>query len=421
VNREFLFNWVKNPKHYWEQTFMPDLRLTDGEAADITAFLMTRRNPFAFEPPPVPRIDDAARRSHFEFCAPVSPPRRRRSGLTGMSRDERSSLPGERLILRHGRFAAVDIEAAGNAQKIESISTWGSKMVTRLDFGYVDIEHTRKAWLEQKLKAPRIYDTGKMKSPPEKLKMGYFGFTDAEIENVSRNVLSLVRDELPREARKNLSANEAYGERARRLIHEYNCRGCHIVDGFGGGIYQTIADTGMRPPNLNTQGARAQADWLFGFLKAPSAVRFWLKVRMPTFHFSDADANEPVQGFMAMEGTDLFETPAEHQADPALVRTGDQLLVRLQCERCHIATAAGTMEASQLAPSFRLSGERLREEWIVDWVKDPQRITPGTQMPQFWPVDEASGNRITPLPDVLGGDPEAQMRAVAAYIMRYTR
>jgi hypothetical protein len=38
VNREFLFNWVKNPKHYWEQTFMPDLRLTDGEAADITAY-----------------------------------------------------------------------------------------------------------------------------------------------------------------------------------------------------------------------------------------------------------------------------------------------------------------------------------------------------------------------------------------------
>jgi mono/diheme cytochrome c family protein len=124
---------------------------------------------------------------------------------------------------------------------------------------------------------------------------------------------------------------------------------------------------------------------------------------------------------MAMEGTDPFETAAEHQADPTTVRTGDQLLVRLQCERCHIASAAGTMEASQLAPSFRLSGERLREEWIVDWLKDPQRITPGTQMPQFWPLDQESGNRITPLPDVLGGDPEAQMRAVAAYVMRYTR
>ena len=29
VNREFLYNWVQDPKHYWEDTFMPDLRLTD--------------------------------------------------------------------------------------------------------------------------------------------------------------------------------------------------------------------------------------------------------------------------------------------------------------------------------------------------------------------------------------------------------
>jgi mono/diheme cytochrome c family protein len=123
---------------------------------------------------------------------------------------------------------------------------------------------------------------------------------------------------------------------------------------------------------------------------------------------------------MAMEETEPFETDGDAGLDPALVRTGDQLLVRLQCERCHIASAAGTMEASQLAPSFRLAGERLREEWIVDWLRDPQSVTPGTQMPQFWPLDQ-DGKRVTPLPDVLGGDPEAQMRAVAAYVMRYTR
>ena len=29
----------RTPRHYWEETFMPDLRLTDGEAADVTAYL----------------------------------------------------------------------------------------------------------------------------------------------------------------------------------------------------------------------------------------------------------------------------------------------------------------------------------------------------------------------------------------------
>jgi len=422
VNREFLFNWLKNPKHYWEETYMPDLRLTDREAADIAAYLMTLRNE-AFEQLPVPAIDDAALDEiTLEFLTTGLPAAQAEERLGTMSQEEKTLYSGEHLILRQGCFGCHEIAGFEDAQKIGvDLSTWGSKMVTRLDFGYVDIPHTRLAWLQNKLRNPRSYDRDKVKGPPEKLRMGYFGFTDAEVDALTRKVLGQVREELPREAVKTLDANEAYAERARRIIHSYNCRGCHLVDGFGGGIYETEAmteDVGFRPPNLNTQGARTQADWLFSFLKDPGEVRFWLNARMPTFQFDDAQANTLVQGFMAMDETQPFETDAAAPVDAATLRTGSQLLDRLQCERCHVAEAAGTMEASQLAPSFRLTGERLREEWLVDWMKDPQSITPGTQMPQFWPMGD-DGNYITPLPDVLGGDPEAQMRAVAAYLMRY--
>ena len=141
---------------------------------------------------------------------------------------------------------------------------------------------------------------------------------------------------------------------------------------------------------------------------------------MPTFQFSDEEANTLVQGFMAMDETQPFATSEALPADPQTVRIGRYLLERNQCERCHIAEAAGTMEASQLAPSFRLTGERLREEWLVEWMKDPQSITPGTQMPQLWPLND-EGNYEVYFPDVLDGDAEAQMRAVAAYLMRYNR
>ena len=421
VNPEFLFNWVKNPKHYWDETFMPDLRLTDTEAADVTAYLMSLKNS-EFEGLDVPQIDNAALDEiALEFLVTGLPDAQAAAELERMSTEEKTLYAGERLILRYGCFGCHDIDGFEDAQKIGvDLSTWGSKMVSRLDFGYIDIEHTREAWLRQKLAKPRSYDDGKVKTPPEKLRMGYFGFTDHEIDNIALNVLGQVRSALPQEGVKTLDANESFAEGAREIVHLYNCRGCHIVDGTGGGIYETIEDPGMRPPNLNTQGARTQANWLFHFFKEPSTVRSWLNVRMPTFHFTDEQANTLVQGFMAMDDTQPFKTAGESEPDPETLRVGAQLLTRLQCERCHLANAVGSMDASQLAPSFRLTGERLRQPWLVDWMKDPQSITPGTLMPQFWPRDD-SGNFMTPLPDVLDGDAEAQMEAVAAFLMRYNR
>ena len=417
----FLYEWVKEPRHYWEETFMPSLRLTDREAADITAFLMEREAP-AFDAAEVPatdpvQLDDITR----EFLRTGLPDALAAERLAEMSEQAKLLYSGERLIRRYGCFGCHEIAGFEDAQKIGvDLSTWGSKMVTRLDFGYVDIPHTRQSWLEQKIASPRGYDRGKVKSPGEKLRMPYFGFGESDRKHVVRNVLGLVRDEFPQEGVKTLSAAEAVAEQARHLIHNYNCRGCHLIDGVGGGIYATLEDPGMRPPDLNTQGRRTQADWLYHFLREPDEVRFWLQTRMPTFEFTPAEANTLVSGFLAMDDAQPFDAEQERVYDRAELRVGAELLDQLQCERCHLASAAGTIEASQLAPSFRLAGERLTHDWIVDWLLDPQSVTPGTQMPQFWPTDQ-EGNLLTALPGILDGDPMAQMRAVASYIMKYDR
>src|SRR5439155_9473209 len=40
--RAWLFNWVKDPRHYSDYTLMPNLRLTDQQALDLTEYLITQ-------------------------------------------------------------------------------------------------------------------------------------------------------------------------------------------------------------------------------------------------------------------------------------------------------------------------------------------------------------------------------------------
>src|SRR5207253_5566521 len=39
----WLYNWVRDPKHYNPETYMPNLRLTDAQVADVAMYLSTLR------------------------------------------------------------------------------------------------------------------------------------------------------------------------------------------------------------------------------------------------------------------------------------------------------------------------------------------------------------------------------------------
>ena len=60
------------------------------------------------------------------------------------------------------------------------------------------------------------------------------------------------------------------------------------------------------------------------------------------------------------------------------------------------------------APDLALAHARLNPEWIIKWLHDPQKVMPGTKMPSFFPGGP---------PDVLGGDDEAQIRALRDYVV----
>ncbi|HXH27740.1 MAG TPA: hypothetical protein VNL37_01775, partial [Candidatus Polarisedimenticolia bacterium] len=88
---EWVFQWVQNPHAYNPTTRMPNLRLSRGEALDVTAYLMTLRDdsPAAERveaPGPQPEARDAAL---MAYLTQRMPPEDARAHLAGMSDRER--------------------------------------------------------------------------------------------------------------------------------------------------------------------------------------------------------------------------------------------------------------------------------------------------------------------------------------------
>jgi hypothetical protein len=90
------------------------------------------------------------------------------------------------------------------------------------------------------------------------------------------------------------------------------------------------------------------------------------------------------------------------------------LFEKLKCQQCHVLGAIPKDQpTSNLAPDLRMAPERLNPDWILQWLKKPSDILPGTRMPAFWPDYPKSY-----YPD-LGGNSDAQMRAIRDHLLTF--
>ena len=113
-----------------------------------------------------------------------------------------------------------------------------------------------------------------------------------------------------------------------------------------------------------------------------NGVRTYLRVRMPTFNFSPNELRTLVRFFLAVSAQQ--EPYIKQQAEPLTAAEKDlaRALFTSQaapCLKCHMTGDAG--DQTKTAPNFLQAGERLKEDWTVRWLLDPQRIMPGTAMP----------------------------------------
>ncbi len=249
----WLYWWIKDPTAYWPETRMPDLRLSDQDAADVTAYILEgddevfRDVPEGWEPA-MPDFDRRALEEQARWFFLREGRQAINQRFEGEWADDEALLVavGEHLVRNHGCYSCHEIAGLENEMPIGAeLTNWASKTVDKLDFGFLpsilarenDWDfHERKAflgyrepWLEQKLHAPRSYDREKIKNPLEKLKMPWFGFEPNEIESIVTFVAGLVDDEVER-AKMVPDEGQAAMDAGLRAIRQKNCMACHVVE-----------------------------------------------------------------------------------------------------------------------------------------------------------------------------------------------
>ena len=404
-NPDWLFDWVKNPRHFNPETRMPNLRLTDPEARNIVAYLTTLKDDRVEQTPPLD----------------LNNPDKIAEGAT--------------VIREFGCFGCHEIKGMEKEGKVSvDLSDFDRKLIEQMDFGNtrelpedspVDfkadsdgatwVKHTWRAWVYGKLHNSRVFATERIVQ-----RMPVFAFNDDEIHLIRTFLISMTRDLPSAKYQKAVNTKLQEIDAGRRVIRHYNCMQCHNIEGEGGFILAKYDDPALGPPILpQSQGAKVQEQWLFNFLKGPTPIRPWLNIRMPTFGLSDLEISKITKYFLALANKDLvIRDYSAIPVDEKYLAPGKKLFQTYQCGKCHPSgpvTLGGETSASDLAPNLAQAHNRLKPDWIIDWLHDPQKLQPGTRMPSFF--YEGKG----PDPTVFAGDADEQIKALEAYVWNLGR
>jgi mono/diheme cytochrome c family protein len=333
-------------------------------------------------------------------------------------------------VREYGCFGCHNIKGTENEGKVSvDLSDFGRKKVEQMDFGNtrpldahsqleyeegvdgtVSVKQTWAGWVYGKLKNPRLYQTERITQ-----RMPVFTFNDEEIRLIRMFLVSMTKDLPLPKYQHTFDKRQQEIEAGRRLTQRYNCIQCHQIEDRGGYVLARYEEEAMGPPKLfESQGSKVQEAWLHGFLQNPSTIRPWLAIRMPTFSLTDDEISVVTKYFLGLSKQDLkirdyAATPVEER----YLLPGRKLFESYQCAKCHPSgpvRLGDEVSASDLAPNLTMAASRLKPEWILDWLRDPSKLQPGTRMPTFF--YEGKG----PDESVFEGNAEEQIKALKTYV-----
>jgi cytochrome c551/c552 len=418
-------------------TVMPSLRLAPEDAEDIATYLMTQKKQEPSSYPNAAFMDDPALKAEGKKwvrfygcggCHEVSG--MEDEGRIGTELTFEGSKPIERLD-----FALFTTTAQRGGNDAEPIKD--KEDLARLPDGPAkDPWYNQKGFFEHKLAEPNVYDLGKEKGDTEKLRMPNLHLTKDQVLDLTTFLLGSQETSLPQSYQYKPGDARHDIQEGWWVIKKYNCMGCHqIIPGqrtilMGLTQYQDVQE--QLPPKLLTEGARVDPEWLRKFLSNPAlsttdtnrnGVRPYLKVRMPTFSFSDNELRKLVRFFEALSQQPLPYIP--EQVPPLTAKETDMARslfssTAAPCLKCH-TTGDPTHDKIATAPNFLLAKERLKPDWVERWITDPAAVSPGTSMPSG--LFKAEGDRYVfagPTPATFNGYAGDHRKLLTDYIFQLT-
>jgi mono/diheme cytochrome c family protein len=446
TTREWIYAWLKDPQAYAASATMPNFKLSDPDARDISAFLISNSTPIP--------------------------------GDTEPAKDSKAADPTAGASL-YGESFCASCHAVQNAAGNVVGGDVGPEL-TRIG------SKAKPEWLRAWLRNPRVYDAGTA--------MPHYRFTDQQVSLLSGFLGNKTDSDLLANVHLDPPTPEQIAH-GRLLVTEYGCASCHEVNGikkpdnfapeltrigskpltqiiflpgmahtlpdyvsakirqprsFGSALkmpqysfaptqidalttallaltdrahdlprtltvptevasnYQPAGKAGQlmadmacftchaingrggdMAPDLTWEGTSVQRPWLQAFLKNPGTLRPALIRRMPRFNLSDSEVTELSDYIMTVYQTPAFERDSMPSSGypPAQVEQGRQLFYsKYACQSCHIVDTKA--DKGYIGPTLTQVGSRLNAAWIYHWLKDPQAMRPGATEPNRNMSDE---------------------------------
>jgi mono/diheme cytochrome c family protein len=328
---QWLFDYVKNPKHLQPGVPMPRFRFSDTDLAAVVAYISSE---------------------FVDYDASELPPHTPDPGFY------------EKGLGLMKKYNCTGCHELGDIKKGEEmgpeLTAVGSKNLYEIDFGETHIPHTLPAYLFTKVRHPRAFSAS--------MKMPDYQFSDDDARAIAVALLGNTNENIPVQLKVPQPSSSTFSPQGEfgRLVDDLACFGCHTMFGRG----RLVAT------NLSEEASQAQKKWIEEYFKVPYSLRPILTERMPDFGLSQSEIKSIVDYMETVLIADSLEMDIPMNA--AAIDEGKNLFYgRFGCQACHQVNLKGGF----VGPALDKVGDRLKPGWIFHWLKNPQAFNAQTIEP----------------------------------------